>query len=134
MKTGVIRKYWPGYALLLAALLGAIASGVGGAVVATSTAMLVVGPGYLFQRRFQRRRGQMPTGRGLDHDADTAMNALATRYLVVVDRDWRLRAAVYGGEVALVAVMWLAAGRGWALALIGLTVVVTVVSLALRPS
>jgi hypothetical protein len=128
------RRYWPGYALLLAALLGAFAGGVGGAVVAPMAAVLIVGPGYLLQRRLQRRRGHMPTGRGLDRDADTAMNALATGYLVAMNRNWRLRAAVYGGGIALVSLMWIAAGRGWALALIGVTVVVTVVSIARRPS
>jgi hypothetical protein len=51
-----------------------------------------------------------------------------------MNRNWRLRAAVYGGGIALVSLMWIAAGRGWALALIGVTVVVTIVSLARRPT
>ena len=50
-----IRRYWPGYALLLTA--GAVAGGIGGATVAPTLALLVVGPGCLLQQRVRRRGG-----------------------------------------------------------------------------
>jgi hypothetical protein len=129
-----LRRYWPGYALLVAALMGAIAGGTGGAVVVATLALLAIGPSYLVQKRLQRRNGIAPSGRGLDRGADEAMTALVTGYLLALNRSPRVRAAVYVGGVALVALMWLIAGPGWALAPVGWAVVLTVVAAARRRS
>src|SRR5216684_3064174 len=93
-----LRRYWPGLVLFVTLVIGAIVGGVGGAVVTSTIAMLVVGPGYLIQQRVRRRRG----------------------------------GAAPSGRVALVALSWVVAGRGWAVAWVGISLTLTLVSFAWR--
>jgi hypothetical protein len=124
-----VRRYWPGYALLLTAAVGAIAGGIGGAVVTLTLALLVVGPGYLIQERVRRRHGAAPSGRGLDREANEALDALALRYLTLVNRSRLVRLGVFAGSTLLVAVIWVVFGRGWAIAAVGYSVLTAAVSI-----
>lgn len=126
-----LRRSWPGLVLFATLVAGAIAGGAGGAVVTTTVAMLVVGPAYLIQQRMRRRRGGVsPSGRGLDRDADEVMTGIALTYLGALSRSWRLQLAVHAGGVAFVACAWVVAGRGWAVAWIGVSLAVTLMSFA----
>lgn len=124
-----LRRYWPGVILFVALVIGAILGGVGGAVVTPTVAVLVVGPAYLIQQRVRRRRGgAAPSGRGLGRDADEVMTAIASMYLRALNRSWRVRFAVYAGGVALVVLIWVVAGRGWAVAWLGISAALVLVS------
>jgi hypothetical protein len=128
-----LRRYWPGLVLFVTLVIGAIAGGVGGAVVTSTIAMLVVGPGYLIQQRVRRRRGgAAPSGRGLGRDADEVMTAIALTYLGALNKSRRVRFAVYSGGVALVALCWVVAGRDWAVAWVVVSLTLTLVSFAWR--
>jgi len=125
-----VSRYWPGYALLLTAAVGATFGGVGGAVVVPMLALLVVGPGYLIQQRVRRRRGAMPSGGGLDRDADEALNELTLSYLKLVNRSRLVRLGVCAVDVLSVAVIWVVGGPGWAIAVIAFSVLMAALNIA----
>ena len=124
-----LSRYWPGLVLFVTLVVGGIVGGVGGAVVSTTVAMLFVGPAYLIQQRVRRARGgAAPAGRALGRDADEVMTGIAQAYLGAMNRSRGVRIAVYVGGVVLVAVTWVVAGQGWAVAWIGVSLALTLVS------
>lgn len=106
-----LARYWPGYVLLLFAVVGGIAYGFGGAVSAPVVGMLVVGPGYLIQQRLRRRRGASPSGRRLGREADDVFGVFVQRYLASKRAHpirWEVIEVVYGA--AMVTAIWLVLG------------------------
>lgn len=123
-------RYWPPVALVTAFVVGAARGGVGGAVLAVTLAVLVVGPGYLIQQRVRRRRGTIPSGHGIDRDADDFFAGVAHRYLRVMRRHPALPILVAAIEVGGLAAIWLLLGRGWAEFVLVLTAVTFVATMA----
>lgn len=125
-------RHWPAVALLLAFFVGLGFAGVGGGVLATTLAVLLVGPAFLIQKRIQRRRGLTPSGRGLDVEADAFFERMARAEVNGMRRHPLLGWLMLVAEVGGLAAVWLLLGQGWALSVIVATALLTCAAYARR--
>ena len=108
---------WPVLLLLAAFLGGLLVGGLGGgSALAFLVAALVIGPTYVVQSRRRRRRSVAPSGRWLDRDAGEATDAAMVAFVNAIARHQTARLAVLAVSCALIAGLWLMAGRWWGLA------------------
>ena len=111
-----LSSWWPGLALVAAFAAGVVWLGIGGGVVGSMLALLVVGPAYLIQNTIRRRRGHDVSGRGLHRDAGEIMDRFAHGYLQVVRGHRSVRLAQVMLSVGILTGLWVVAGPGWAVA------------------
>ena len=121
---------WPGLVVVIAFLAGFGVGGFGLGVLMAFLSVLVAGPAYLLQTRRRRRRGIAPSGRGFDRDANEAITALAAAELRLFNRYRSLRLGTLVLSSGMVVALWIVAGRGWALAVLVVWGLATLVSIA----